>query len=314
MEVSINNIKMNATTDENGIGNFTLPLLKPGVHIIETSFNNTTVINTVKVLNTVIAPNKLTRGYNTKTNVKATFYNKDGKALANTNINVVYDGKTSSKKTDSAGAVTITVNDKIGTHTLKFTNPSTGEVVTTTIKVVSIFSGNKNINMYYFDGSKFTVKVYGDYSSPVGANQLVTVKLNKKTYKVKTNKNGIATLKIPNTVKPGTYTLTATYKGQTIKNTVKVKQVLTSPKTMNVKKTAKKLVLKATLKKGKTPLKGKVITFKFNGKTYKVKTNSKGIAQKTLNKKVIKKLKKGKKYSLKVIYLKDTITTTVKVK
>ena len=83
---------------------------------------------------------------------------------------------------------------------------------------------------------------------------------------------------------------------------------------VTVKKTAKKFTLKAKLKINGKLVKGKLITFKFNGKTYKVKTNSKGIAQKTLNKNVIKKLKKGKKYTVKVTYLKDTIKTTVKVK
>ena len=61
-------------------------------------------------------------------------------------------------------------------------------------------------------------------------------------------------------------------------------------------------------------LKSKQATFKFKGKTYKVKTNRKGIAKKTLNRKVIKKLKRGKTYAVKVTYLKDTIKTTVKVK
>ena len=61
-------------------------------------------------------------------------------------------------------------------------------------------------------------------------------------------------------------------------------------------------------------IKGKKITFKFNGKTYNVKTNRKGIAKKTLNRKVIKKLKRGKTYAVKVTYLKVTIKTTVKVK
>ena len=36
--------------------------------------------------------------------------------------------------------------------------------------------------------------------------------------------------------------------------------------------------------------------------------------QKMLNKKVIQKLRKGKTYTVKVTYLKDTIKTTVKVK
>ena len=58
----------------------------------------------------------------------------------------------------------------------------------------------------------------------------------------------------------------------------------------------------------------KYYKFKFNGKTYKAKTNAKGVAQKTLTKKVINKLKKGKTYTVKVTYLKDTIKTTVKVK
>ncbi len=56
------------------------------------------------------------------------------------------------------------------------------------------------------------------------------------------------------------------------------------------------------------------VTTIFNGKTYKVKTKKNGITQKTLKKNVIKKLKKGKTYTLKVTYLKDTIKTTVKVK
>ena len=111
-----------------------------------------------------------------------------------------------------------------------YTNPSTGEVFKTTIKVVSRFSGNKNVNMYYNDGSKYSVKVYGNNGNAVGKNQVVTIKINKKIYKVKTNKNGYAILKIPNIFAPGKYMITATYKGQTIKNTLNVKQVLKSNK------------------------------------------------------------------------------------
>ena len=139
------------------------------------------------------------------------------------------------------------------------------------------------------------------------------IKLNKKTYKVKTKANGFITFKIPNTVKPGKYKLTAIYKGESIKKTVKVKQNLKTKK-YKVKKSAKKLVIKATLKNGKKPLKNKKITLKLNGKKFKAKTNKKGIAKFTIKKKYIKKLKKGKKYSIRVAYIKNTIKTTLKVK
>ena len=85
-------------------------------------------------------------------------------------------------------------------------------------------------------------------------------------------------------------------------------------KTVKVKKSAKKLVLKATLKNGKTAIKGKVIKFKVKGKTYKAKTNKKGIAKVTIKKSVLKKLKAGKKYKIKVSYLSDVVKATLKVR
>ena len=170
---------------------------------------------------------------------------------------------------------------------------------------------NKNITVDYNGGKYFSVKVVTADGHAVGAGAKVTFTINKKTKTVKTNKNGIAKIKITDI--PKKYTIKTKYNGKTYKNTVTVKQVLTASK-VTVKKTAKKFTLKAKLKINGKLQKGKVIKFKINGKTYKVKTNAKGVAQKTLNKKVINKLKKGKTYTVKVTYLKDTIKTTVKVK
>ena len=167
--------------------------------------------------------------------------------------------------------------------------------------------------MHYFDGSKYTLKVYGK-TGKLLSKQTVTIKLNKKTYKIKSNKKGVAIFKIPKTVKPGTYTISASYAGLTVKNKLKVKQVISSQKTKTVKRWWKKFTLKATLKNGKKPLKGKKIIFKFKGKTYKVKTNSKGVAKVTIKRKVIRKLKRGNSYKVTISYLKDTIKRTVYVK
>ena len=170
---------------------------------------------------------------------------------------------------------------------------------------------NKDIAVDYAGGGYFKVKVVTAEGHSVGAGEVVKFTINGKTTTVKTDKNGIAKIKITDV--PKKYTITTTFNGKTYKNNVTVKQVLTTSK-ITVKKTAKKFTLKTKLKINGKLQKGKWITFKFNGKTYKVKTNSKGIAKKTLNKKVIKKLKKGKKYPVKVVYLKDTIKTIVEVK
>lgn len=179
-----------------------------------------------------------------------------------------------------------------------------------TVKDDSKIIGNNDISLDYSAGKCFSVNVVtSDGHAVVGADVKFTI--NKNTVTVKTNGNGIAKVKITDV--PKTYTIKTAYNGKTYTNKVTVKQVLKTSK-VTVKKTAKKFTLKATLKINGKFVKGKTVTFKFNGKTYKVKTNSKGIAQKTLNKNVIKKLKKGKTYTVKVTYLKDTIKTTVKVK
>ena len=151
--------------------------------------------------------------------------------------------------------------------------------------------------MYYYDGSRYKVKVLSKNGRAL-AKQLVIFRINKKNYKVKSNSKGIASLKIPYTVKPGTYSIWAKYAGLSVKNKVIVKQVLSSKKTVRVRKYAKKLVLKASLRNGKKALKNKLIRFKFKGKTYKAKTNLKGLAKVTLKRKVTRKLKQGKQYTV----------------
>ena len=290
--VSVNGVNITNISDENGIANFKLPLLKPGFYTITTYVNGTAVINTINISSSIGVDEKITVGYNSNSKFTVNFYDAGCKVIS---------------------SVTIPIYNHIGSYKITFKNYLTSETVTSTVNVVSRLSGNKNINMFYNGQNTYSVKVFGADGKVVGKNVIVTIKINKKTFRVKTNANGMAILKIPNTITPGTYTITATYAGQTVKNTLKVKQVLTSKKTVKVKRTSKKLVLKATLKQGKKVIKGKKITFKFQSKTYSAKTNAKGIAKITIKKNVIKKLKKGKSYAVKITYLKDTIKTTVKV-
>ena len=322
--VDINGMIMNVTV-ANGIGNASVSLGAGNYHANATleGINLTNIciddIFTVEKAksNVTIAPIKdVTAGNNVKIEFNdkyinsfiVTVKNKAGEIIFNKTIN----GNSVEIPNMAIGEYGVTVI-AVGNENITGSEASSSFKVTDPGVVIYKLTG-KNVAMYYFDGTKYQVKITRSDGKPVGANQIVVIKLNKKTYKLKTDKNGVTTLKIPNTVKPGSYQLTATYNGKTIKNTIKVKQNLKTKKTVKVKKSAKKMVLKATLKNGKKAIKGKKITFKFKGKTYKAKTNKKGIAKVTIKQKIIKKLKAGKKYTVKVTYLKNTIKSTVKVR
>ena len=180
-----------------------------------------------------------------------------------------------------------------------------------TVRDDSKIINNNDISVDYDGGSYFMVQVVSADGHIVGAGEVIEFTIDGKTTAVKTDDCGMAKIRIANV--PKKYTMVTSLNGKEYKNRVVVKQVLKATK-LSVKKTAKKFSLKASLKINGKLQKGKLIIFKFNGKNYKVKTNKRGIAQKTFNKNVIKKLKKGKKYIIKVTYLKDTIKTFVKIK
>lgn len=147
------------------------------------------------------------------------------------------------------------------------------------------------------------MKVY--IKGKLAKNTYVTFKVDKKIIKVKTSKNGVATIKL----NPGKHTIIAIYKNSKVSKGVNVHVI--SLKTVTVKKSTKKVVLKATLKKGRTYLKNKVVKFKFNGKTIKAKTNNKGIVKVTFK---TSKLEVGQKVTYSASYAKDTVKKTAIVK
>ncbi|MBE6496887.1 MAG: hypothetical protein E7Z81_01180 [Methanobrevibacter sp.] len=283
-----------------------------GKYVISTTYKNMTILNYIEIKSTIIS-NDAVRGINSNYDYKLQVLDPAGNPLNKTAVSVSVNNKSKNYTTDEMGYITVKFTKLTQPQIINVVNPSNGDVKTSKITVVSRFVNPKNIAMYYYDGSKFTAYIIGDNGQAVGQNQLVTIKLNKQTYKVKTNAKGLISFKIPSTLKPGTYKLTATYKGQSITKTIKVKQNLKTSK-YTVKKSAKKLTVKATLKNGKTALKNKKITLSINGKKLTAKTNKYGIAKFTVKKSVISKLKVGKKYIMKVTYLKNTVKTTLKVK
>ena len=263
---------------------------------------------------------EMARGYNSGMDYSVYLTDDLGNPLVNTNVVISVGGVDYNVRTDSNGIASLNAKLPVGSHTISIVNPVTGEETHSNLTIAPRLIENKNIVTYYNSGYVYKVRVIGDDGKPVGAGVQFTIKINGKSYTYTTDKDGYLNIKIDKRFKASSskknrvYKISLSYKGYTVKNTITIKQVLKSKRIVKVKKSARKIVLKATLKQGKKALKGKVIKFKFKGKTYKAKTNKKGIAKVKISKKVLKKLKAGKNYKVKITYLTDTIKTFVKVK
>ena len=277
--------------------------------------NTKSHINVAIDIPTINAVEKLVRGWNSIYDYEAVFLDKFGNALEGVNVTFIVNGKSYTVLTEKHGVAKLATSHlDVGEYNVTSINPVTGESVTKELSVVPRLIHNKDITMDFMDGTYYTVLVIGDDGNPVGEGEIIDIYVNTIHYVSKTNKDGLAKLKI--NLNPKNYRVMAEYKNYKVYNKLVVKQTLKLvKKTVSVKK-GKKIVLKAKLKwtNGKA-IKGKKIVFKFKGKKYSAKTNKKGIAKVTIKKKsVLKKLKKGKKYSFTASYKTNKVKGKVKIK
>ena len=307
--LTINKKQLFETTNSNGVASFAIEC-DPGSYKLDITFDTSGIYykssstKTLEIKSTVILPSSVTYTFNSK--YTATLIDSNGNPVKNKQIRVSLDGiRFFNLNTDSKGKFSFNIDLNPDKYFLVITNPATGQVESPDFKVVKRITQNSNIKMYYGAGKSYKVKVFNDYGK-IAKSVSVKFKINGKTYSKKTNSKGFAYFKI--TQKPGTYTITATYKGYKVSNKVVVKSTIIT-KNLNVKK-GKTIKFKAKLlnSKGKV-LKGKKITFKFKGKTYYAKTNGKGMAIV----KIKNKFKVGK-YTIASKYGKLTVKNTIRIK
>lgn len=230
----------------------------------------------------------------------------NGKVLGNKKVKLQIGSKSISLTTLPNGIARVNIDLNVGTYKIVATNPVTGEKTTNKLFIFNYLMENKDLTKYYKGSTGYKVRAYGKDGKPVGAGKIVSIKVNGKTYKVKTNKKGYATLAI--NLKPGKYTIKATYNKYSVTNKIVVKTTLITKNLSKKKSKTTKYQAKLLNGNGKV-LKGKKITFKFKGKTYTAKTNKKGIATIT-----IKSALKVGKYKIYTKYgkLKNTNVITIK--
>ena len=308
----------------NGKANVTIPKLAEGTYNATVTYTGDdwyAQVSATKEINvTSNVPESALSIPDTSKSDAPTTYSISLPADAGGFLEVEVDGKLySSQVINGSASVTIpALSDGSHNLTVRYTGDEKYSPVTqqTTLNVSSPafkLSNNKDVSAIYAAKATYKVLVTRE-GKAVGADEKVTFTYNGKTYTVRTDKNGYATLNLNTKVKVKKYTITAEYKGVKVTNKVTIKHIIKASN-KKVKKSKKVTKVKVSLKKvnGKY-IKDVVLKIKFKGKTYKVITNKKGVATWNVKKSMVKKLKKGKKYKYTVTYGEDKLTKKLTIK
>ena len=237
-----------------------------------------------------VAKNK--KGYMTTSNfIKARLLDSKGKAVKNKKVLFTIGKKSYSAKTDSKGVAKIRTPYKKGIFNVKFRfsgdktySASSANAKLNINRMITLLKAPK-VTVYVTRKAILKVKLTNAYGKAL-AKKRVYVKVSGKTYKITTNRFGIANLKLKKAV--GTYNCRVNFKankkfhGSSLDTKVIFKKIPTSIIAPSVNfKSTDYANLKISLKdKFGNALKNKSITVNVTdlNKVFKVKTNSKGVA------------------------------------
>ena len=165
----------------------------------------------------------------------------DGHAVgAGAAVNFTINGKTITAFTDADGVAKFEITDVPGTYevTTAYNNQTCKNSVAVNLNPGTCkITENKDITVDYDGGKYFSVKIISADGKVAASGVSVKFTINGKSTTVTTDKDGIAKIKITDV--PKKYAMTTTFNGNSVKNTVTVKQVLKAKK-VTVKKTAKR--------------------------------------------------------------------------
>ena len=213
----INGKNYTRTSDENGTASMTINL-GPGNYAVKTTFNGTTVENTITVLPTLIAED-LVKYYRNASQFDIALIDGEGKPVAGKNITMNINGIFYNRTTNENGTARLNINLPPGEYILTAIDPLTGLQMSYTITVLSILNAT-DLVMKYNDGSTFNASVLDGQGNPL-AEVAVTFNVNGIFYVRHTDSNGIARLNI--NLPSGEYIITSEYDGLKIANTITIK-------------------------------------------------------------------------------------------
>ena len=205
----VHGITYDRTTDENGFTSLAINL-EPGEYDIKTTFNGTTIQNTIKVLPTLIAQD-LVKYFRNESQFDIKLIDGDGNPVVGQAITLNIHGIFYDRITNENGIARLNINLEAGEYILTAIDPLTGLQMAFTITVLPVLNAT-DLSMSYKDGSKFAASLVDGQGNPL-ANVDIAFNINGVFYNRTTDENGIARLNI--NLMPGEYIITSQY-GQAV--------------------------------------------------------------------------------------------------
>ena len=221
VNVKFGNTIYSAKTDSNGKLSINITL-KSGTYevVVKNPETSEEQSQTINVLDRIVENKKLTMYFGSGASYKVKVLDDWGNPLKGAKVTFVINKRTYTKTTDSNGYASLTINLKPNTYTI--TASYNGYKVSNKV-VVKTTIITKDISVKKGKTIKFTAKLLNT-KGKILKNKKIKFKFKGKTYKVKTNSKGIATLKITKKYKAGKYTISSTYGKLKIKNKIKIKK------------------------------------------------------------------------------------------
>ena len=226
INITLNGKTTQYTTDDNGIVTILIDLA-PDTYKLTANYAGNEIYKKSSLTNTIIVTSQakltgtdLSLYFSDTGYYKVRLFDEDGNATSSGKIvKITINGKSKNIKTDANGYASFKISG-LNPKTYKIT-ASYNHLTTTNKIVVKKVLSAKNISKKKSKVINFKVKLAKGKKAL--ANKKIKIKFKGKTYTKKTNKKGIATLKIKN-LKVGKYKIYSSYLTSKIQNTIKIKK------------------------------------------------------------------------------------------
>ncbi len=275
VQVILNGRNYTKYTNENGTIAVSIGL-PSGEYNVTVTADNITLNRTITVLSTINGTDLVkifrngTQYYVTAKDANGT-YLKEGSSVE-FNINGVFYTR---KVVGDEGLVKLNINLPPGEFIITARNLETNESCSNTITVLPTVNST-DLELYYKNGTKFTVQALDETGNPVGAGEKVTFNINGVKYTRTTNETGYASLNI--NLPAGNYTVSTTYNNCTVANNICVKPTLVTEDLVMKYRDGSVFTAKVLDGQG-NPLASQTVKFNINGVLYSRDTDVNGTAK-----------------------------------